>query len=167
MLWESTIPLDWLGLLSAKLDLKARWQDSTVIDPITGNNRVLSVGTLSAGPIFFDVENEYGLEVDFRQDFQAQQVAWGWTILERARQLQFKVNELENYNEGMDVRVFVETTRWYGIKVRVGGENLLNFADTRDRRIYTAERELSPLASRQYRDRTRGVRMDLTLSGNF
>ena len=167
LLGEGTVPLDWMGLTSAKLDIKLRWQDSTVVDPVTGENRVLSIRRLNAGPIFFDIENKYAFKIDYRQDFQVQQVAWGWSLQERGKQLRFKVNELENYNEGMGFRGFIETTRWFGIKTRLTGENLLNYADIRDRRIFTGERDLSPLASRQFRDRTRGVRLLLSFSGNF
>ncbi len=39
---ESTVPLDSLGLTGAQLDFKARWQDSTVVDPVTLEARVLS-----------------------------------------------------------------------------------------------------------------------------
>jgi hypothetical protein len=164
---ESTVPMDWLGLASAKLDIKLRWQDSTVVDPVTGENRELSVGFVSGGPVFFNIENKYGIEIDFRQDFQEQQIAWGWHIGERAKQLRFKVNELEIYNEGMEFRSFIETTRWAGIKIRISGENLLDFADIRDRRIFSGERDLTPLETRQFRDQTRGIRLSLTLSGNF
>jgi hypothetical protein len=167
LLWESTIPMDWLGLKSAKLDIKARWQDSKVTDPVTGQKRILSVGFLSAGPVTFDIENEYGYEFDYRQDFQEHQISWGWTFIERGKQLRFKVNELETYNEGGEFKAFIETTRWFGIKMRILGEDLLNFSDTRNRRIYISERELSPLDSIQFRDRTRGVRLQFTLSGNF
>jgi hypothetical protein len=167
MLWESTIPLNWLGLTDAKLDLKARWQDSTVVDPVTGQDRSLSIGSISGGPVIFDIDNEYAFRIDYRQDFQVQNFAWGWNIWERGKQLQFKVNELEIYNEGIEFRTFIETTRWAGIKIRVSGENLLDFADIRDRTLFTGERDLSPVESRQFRDQTRGVRLSLTLSGNF
>jgi len=165
--FESTVPMDWLGLTAAKLDIKLRWQDSTVVDPVTGENRMLSVGFVSGGPVFFNIENKYGIEIDYRQDFQDQKIAWGWHIGERAKQLRFKVNELEIYNEGMEFRTFVETTRWAEIKIRISGENLLDFADIRDRRIFSGERDLSSLESRQFRDQTRGIRLSLSLSGNF
>ena len=167
MLWESTIPLNWLGLVAAKLDLKARWQDSTVVDPVTGQNRSLSVGSISGGPVFFNIENKYAFEIDYRQDFQAKRFAWGWSFWERGKQLQFKVNELEIYNEGIEFRAFIETTRWAGIKIRVSGENLLDFADIRDRKLFTGDRDLSPVESTQFRDQTRGIRLSLNLSGNF
>ena len=165
--WESTLPLDRIGLPAAKLDLKLRWQDSSVVDPVTGEDRVLSVGSLSAGPVVFEVENEYAYTIDYRQDIQGRQMAWGWGVWERAKQLQFKVNELEVYDEGVEFRVFVEATRWRGVKVRLDAENLLDFADIRDRTIFTGERDVSPLDSRQFRDRTRGLRLQLTISGSF
>jgi hypothetical protein len=166
-LWETALPLDWIGLTAAKLDIKYRWQDSTVTDPVTGEKRKLSFSGVYAGPLLFNVENKYGLEIDYRQDLQSRRIAWGWHIGERAGQLLYKVNEVELYNEGMELNAFIETTRWFGVKTRLTAENLLNFPDTRDRRIYTGERDLSPLETRQYRDRTRGRRVLLSLSGSF
>jgi hypothetical protein len=167
LLAETTLPLNWIGLDEAKLDVKFRWQDSSVIDPVTGAERVLSIESLSGGPVVFDVENRYAYTVDYRQDFSRARVAWGFGVWERARQLRFKVDELEIYDEGTEFRVFVETTRWGNIKVKMGTENILDFADTRERRIFGGERDLTPLETRQYRDRTRGRRLYLTLSGNF
>ena len=167
VLWESTLPLDWAGLNSAKLDIKLRWQDSTVVDPVTAEKRKLSHSGIYAGPVLFNVENEYGIEIDYRQDLQSEQIAWGWHIGERAVQLLYKVNEVERYNEGLEFNTFIETTRWLGIKTRLSGENLLNLADIRDRRIFTSERDLSPLATRQFRERIRGRRLLLSFSGNF
>ena len=167
VLWESTLPLDRLGLTEAKLDFKIRWQDATVTDPVTGADRVLSTTSRSQGPIIFDVENEYAYELDYRQDLQAQRLAWGFSVKERGGQLQFKVNELEIYDEGTEFRAFIETTRWFGIKIRIDAENLVDFADTRERRIFAGERDLTPLASRQFRDRTRGRRLQLSFSGSF
>lgn len=164
---EGTLPLEWLGLTAAKLDFKVRIQDSTVVDPVTGENRSLSIPSLSGGPVTFDIENKYAYTLDFRQDIRSQQWAWGWGLWERGKQLRFKVNELEIYDEGAEFRFFIETTRWFGIKLRLQGENILNFADIRERNIFTGERNLSPIDSRQYRDRTRGARLSITLSGNF
>jgi len=165
--WESSVPLDWLGLREAKLDIKARWQDSTVVDPVTGENRVLSIGSISSGPIMFNIENKYGYEVEYRQDFPAQNFAWGWRLMERAKQYQFKVNELETYNEDMDIHAYIETSRWYGIKMLLGVENILNFREYRHRTKFTGERDLSALDSIEVRERTRGVRLNFTLSGAF
>ncbi len=167
LIWESSVPLDWIYLKAAKLDAKIRWQDSSVIDPVTGKNRVLSIATISAGPIMFDVENKYAYEVNFRQDFQAQKFAWGWKVMERAEQYQFKVNELLIYDENTDIHAYIETSRWFGIKMILGTENIFNFHEDRLRIIYSGERERSPVNTIETRDRTRGFRLNFTVSGSF
>ncbi len=40
---EFTVLLEWLGVQGARLDIKSRWQDSSVTDPVTGKPRILSV----------------------------------------------------------------------------------------------------------------------------
>lgn len=167
LMWESSVPLDWIYLKAAKLDAKIRWQDSSVIDPVTGKNRVFSIATISAGPIMFDVENKYAYEVNFRQDFQAQKFAWGWKVMERAEQYQFKVNELLIYDENTDIHAYIETSRWFGIKMILGTENITNFHEDRLRIIYSGERERSPVNTIETRDRTRGFRLNFTVSGSF
>ena len=63
--------------------------------------------------------------------------------------------------------MFVETTRWFGIKTRLEGSNLLDYNEVRDRYIYKGGREVSPLESRILRERQAGWRVTLFLSGNF
>jgi hypothetical protein len=167
LIWESSVPLDWLAIKSAKLDVKFRWQGSSVTDPVTGENRVLSIAKISAGPIVYNIENEYAYEINFRQDFQSQKMAWGWKLMERAEQYQFKVNELVIYDEDMDIQPYIETTRWFGLKMIFGAENLLNFHEYRSRTLYTGERDLSPRDSTELRDRTRGFRLYFSISGSF
>ena len=166
---ESTMPLDWLGIANAKLDMKVRWQDSSVTDPVTGQSRQLTSEGFFSGPpnIPFNSENEYAVDIVFRQDFQQAKVAWGWDIAEQADRPRFKVNELEVFNEGLETNVFVETTRWFGIKTRLEGSNLLDYNEVRDRYIYKGGREVSPLESRILRERQAGWRVTLFLSGNF
>lgn len=167
--FESTTPLDWLGLKNAKLDIKVRWQDSSVTDPVTGSSRQLTAGGFFSGPtnIRFNNENKYVFDVAFRQDFQPGQFSWGWDIAEQAKRPRFKVNELEVFNEGLEANVFIETTRWYGIKIRFDARNLLNYDESRNRTIYMGEREQSPINSRIIRDRKVGTRFTLTFSSSF
>jgi len=164
---ESTIPLDWLKLEAAKLNIKVRWQDSRVTDPVTNDYRSLSIGTISGGPIIFNIDNRYGYEIDYRQDFQQHHLAWGWMLKARAEQYQYKVDELEIYDEGMDIQAFIETTRWFGVKMQLIAENIANFKNYRDRIIYSGERELSPLQSIETRQQTRGVRLQLLINGSY
>ena len=165
--FESTLPLDRLGLAGARLDAKLRWQDSTVTDPVTGDSRVLSSEAGSSQDISFRNENEYAILLNLRQDLEAAQVAWGLDYRQRAERPLFKVNELEVYDEGTQVNAFIETTRWWGIKIRLTLNNITDVADYRDRTVYEGQRRLSPVAFHEVRRLTNGTRLILGASGAF
>ena len=164
---ESTLPLDAIGLSNARIDFKARWQDSTVVDPVTGSARVLSSEGGHKGDIVFRNENEWAFLADFRQDFEESRVAWGWDLSTRAERPLFKVDELDVYDEETEINVFVETTRWFGLKIRLTGLNILDILQSRNRTVYMGERQLSEVDFRELRDTTNGARILLTLSGTF
>jgi hypothetical protein len=171
IIMETTIPVDWLGVSDARLDIKGRWQDSTVIDPVTGQNRVLSATQIGFGgpPAirFRDNGNEYVFDIAFRQDLEASRIAWGWDIAAQANRPRFKVNELEVFDEGLEFNMFIETTKWFDLKVRLEANNILNYGETRDRTLYSGRRGLSAVSSQILRNRTPGDRLKLILSGNF
>jgi hypothetical protein len=166
---ETTLPLSWLGLTGAKLDSKFRWQDSSVVDPVTGEDRVLTAvsGFRGAPDIKFRQGNKYVLDVSYRQDFEAERIAWGWRMAEQAVRPAFKVNEEELSNEGILASIFVETTRWFGIKARIEGHNLFRYDEVRERTIYSGERGLTPISSYLLRERDVGRRVNLVLTGSF
>ena len=164
---ESTVPMDWTGLRGSKLDWQARWQDSVVTDPVTGEQRVLSdAGAFGTSPSFMN-ENEWALGLFFRQDIEARKVSWGWSFRTRAERPVFRVNEYDLYNEGAEYNVFVETTRWFGIKIRLEGLNVTNHDETRDRTVFAGLRDLSGVDFRELTDAYNGARVVLTLSGSF
>ena len=164
---ESTLPLERFGLKGAKLDTKLRWQDSSVLDPVTGNDRVLTAAGGSSQDVVFRNENRYTVILDFRQDLEAARVAWGWRFAERAERPLFKVNELEIYDEGAQLNAFVETTRWWDLKISLTINNITDVIDTRDRSLYSGERELSPIDRTEIRTLTNGVRVILGFAGDF
>lgn len=164
---ESTLPLHWTGLTGARLKLKARWQDSTVVDPVTGENRVLSDVNSTSESDFFDVENNYIYNIDFRQDFQHSRVAWGFVLQDAAERYRYKVNELEINDDTAELNTFIETTRWYDIKMRIDLENLLDFEEIRERTVYTGERDLSTVRTLELRNQKGGPRIFFTVSGNY
>lgn len=164
---EATIPMDRIGLRAARLDVKGRLQDSTVTDPVTGEPRVLSAKGGHAGPITFQDDNRYALMLGFRQDFDAAQLAWGWNLETRGERPLFKVNELDLYDETHNFDVFVETTRWLGLKIRLTGLNLLDIVEHRDRTLYSGGRGISPVDYVVDQELTNGRRILLTVSGTF
>jgi hypothetical protein len=168
---QSTLPLHWTGLTGARLDLAARWQDSSVTDPVTGEERELTAGGGFEGvptELPFRNENEYAYSVAFRQDFPRAEVAWGWKVSERAKRPRFKVNELDVYREKDPViDLFVETTRWRDIKVSFQVNNLLDLTASRVREIYAGRRGLSAVERREIEAYSLGRRFILALSGSF
>ncbi len=172
---EATLPLDWLKLASARLDLKARKQHSSVTDPVTGEKRVLSGKTGFGGPTIIPFrdesdEYEYVYDVAYRQDFKRARVAWGWDIAERAERILFRVNELDKVDESeLEFNAFAETTRFWGIKIRVEGQNILSLAEERDRTVFAGSRNtaMTNILRHELRSRDKGFRMFLTLSGAF
>jgi hypothetical protein len=168
---ESSFPLERLGLHGAKIDFRALWQDSVVTDPVTGLDRRLSGQGGGTGYRVLATLNEnigYHFRVDYRQDFEEARVAWGWTVADRGSRPLFKVNELDVHNEGTAVDAFVETTRWFGIKIRILMENMVNFKRNRNRILYVGERDLTPVESIIVRDRQHDIsRIALYVNGAF
>jgi hypothetical protein len=167
---ETTIPLDSVGLRDARMDLSGTLQDSTVTDPVTGIKRRLSGQGGQGGYSTLGTRNlnmPYLLSIDFRQDFNASQIAWGWTVAERGNRPLYKVNEFEDHNDGVAFDIFIETTRWFGIKTRFLVENALDFVRRRERTFYEGERSLSPVSGFFDSQRHTGRRFTLYLDGNF
>ncbi len=164
---ESTHDLDWTGLQGARLKLVGRLQDSTVVDPVIGNGRVLSHIGSTFDPTNLELENTFVYSIDFRHDIASERVSWGWALSERDDVQRFRVNELETLTEGYHLNAFIETTRWYGIKITFFAENILDMPDTRTRDRFIGQRGLTPLDTHEFRDQTRGPRVFLTFSGTL
>ena len=164
---ETAIPLERFGLEGAKLEVKTRWQDSTVTDPVTGEDRVLTSEPGSSQDIGLMNENRYALLAEFRQDLDAARIAWGLEYRTRAERPLFKVNEYEVYDEGQQFSAFVETTRFWGVKLSLTVNNITDVSDKRDRLGYVGLRDLSPLEFREFRRLTNGTRLILGASGTF
>ena len=113
------------------------------------------------------VINRYLLRADFRQDLVDERIAWGFTIAERDDRPLFKVDELDIYGEGIAMDAFIETTRWFGVKIRLQGENMLDFTEWRNRTVYEGRRTLSTIDFRENREFLNGRKLTLSISGSF
>jgi hypothetical protein len=110
---------------------------------------------------------KYTAAVDYRQDFEAARVAWGWEVQSRGQRVLYKVNELDIYNEGVELDAFIETTRWFGVKMRLNVADILDTKRDRERTIFLGERGLSGVGRRELTDYSRGTQVTLTVNGNF
>lgn len=164
---ETTLPLAWTGLDGAQITLKGRVQDSTVVDPVTGDDRTLSSEGGFKGDMQFLNENKYAYDIDFRQDLEAARISWGWGIAARSNRMLFRANELDIFDEGNDLSAFIETTRWFGFSMRIEAQNLLNTLNTRERTIYAGERSLTPVLRRELRYGRNSARVNFIVSGSF
>lgn len=116
------LPMDWVGLSNSRLDVRTRWTDSSVTDPVTGESRRLSgIGGIGGPFLYREEDVKLSSEVKFRQDFEVQKVGWGWDLRSRTKRVLFKIDELDTINEEFDVGAFIETTRWFGIKMSLSG----------------------------------------------
>ncbi len=164
---ESTLPLDAVGLDNGRLDIEAIVQDSRVPDPVTGDDRILSANNDDGKPLRLDLETRYAFAINLRQDLDALRLAWGSEVRKRGTRTEFRVNELVRNSDGYEVNLFAETTRWFGLKIRLDGINLLNFEQDRSRTRFTGERDLSPVNVVEHRNITDGRRLIVTVSGTF
>src|SRR5690606_24595434 len=138
-----------------------------VSDPVTGSEREFSGDPADGRPLVFGEDEHYAFAVEFRQDFSDAAVAWGWDVRKRAERTGFKVNELAVYSEGTEVNAFIETTRWFGHKISLTAENLLNMHVLRTRTVYAGLRMLSPVDFIELRDLQDRRRLLLSVTGSF
>ena len=152
---ELTVPLDSLGLLNARLDASGEWQSSRVTDPLTGARRELSD------------ERGWELEATVRQDLQRRKLAWGLTASADDGFSEFGLDELDDRGGRFDIDAFIETRVVDGMRIRLGSENLLRDGASRDRRVFEGQRDTTPLAFREVRDRRSARELFVEVEGVF
>lgn len=153
---QTTMPLDALGLVAARMDLTARWEDSTVVDPVTGIERP------------FSWQRRYRFGTRLRQDLVESGWAWGIETDYADAARSYGADEIDRYQDGIDVEAFIETTRIAGVKVRLLAQNLLDRPFERERLRFDGDRipGIEP-AFREARDLRRDRSILLSVSGTF
>ena len=153
---KGTLPLDAVILSGrSRLDFSGRWEDSSVTDPVTGRDRSLS------GRRKFEVEGE------FRQDLTGEGWAWGLETEYEDARVVYELDEIDINERGIDLGAFVETTRFFGVKVQLIAQNLLDRRFERSRLVFDGARDATDLSFREIRDRRRGRSVLLSISGSF
>ncbi|MEX2498437.1 MAG: TonB-dependent receptor [Wenzhouxiangellaceae bacterium] len=152
---EGALPLHSIGMKQARIDLEARWENSSVTDPVSGADRR------------FSGRRRYALEGELRQDLVGARWAWGIETEYADRSVRFELDELDIDDRGVDVEAFIETTRYFGVKMQLTVQNLLDRQFLRDRTVFDGPRDASPVAFRELRDLRRGRSILLSVSGSF
>jgi len=135
-------------------ELESEFLDSTFLDPITNERRVVSN------------TDSPSILASFRQDLTARRVAWGFSYRAVFDGTFFFADE-ESYNrDGEHWSVFVETARFLGVKTNLefSGIGKQNFF--RGRRFFDPDRS-GVFVESQDISRDRGMFVTLTMSGQF
>lgn len=126
---EATLPLDDIGVKGGQLKFNGGWGGSRVTDPISGERRPL------------DDESDYDWNLDFRQDLPELKLAWGGDYSSGGDIPFYRLDETQTYSFGPgDLDLFIETTYFDGITVRLAADNLGVQEQRLDRRFYTPNR---------------------------
>jgi hypothetical protein len=154
---DAALPLDSVGIKGGILKITADGRDSEVIDPITGQVRRINN------------DLTYRWNIDFRQDLPGLKLAWGGDYTEVGYSEAFRLNEGQRRSAGSgDLDLFVETTRFAGVTVRLGADNIGDQPDYLNRRFFSPNRLPGGVfSSAEFRKSTIGPIYSLSISGAF
>jgi len=141
-------------LPGARLTLDATLQNGEVTDPVTGRQRTVTE------------LRETEVEAEFRQDFPAQQFAWGIRYFKESEFIVFRRSETDTNEEGPFLDVYAETTAIDGLKVKLTAAAIQDSTFLRQRLFFTPTRD-GVATLREQRTRQFGSFLILTLSGTF
>ena len=128
---DISIPLDWI-LNNGLLEVSYNYIDSEHHDLIIQSNRNLSDQT----PIDFSAE--------LRQDLVEHKIAWGINYYHDSENLDYLVDEIENFEGNKRTKIFIESTHFDDYKVQLEVSNLNVAKYTRTRNFFVNDRSGEP-----------------------
>ncbi len=154
---EGVAALDAIGIPNAQLKMEGALQRTRVDDPLTGETRS------------FTAEPDWRYTLDFRQDLPRRRVSWGWDYAAIGERQFFRLDEAQIFDKGEgDLDVFVETTRWGGVTLRFGVDNVFDTVDTNERLFFEGSSRASGVVDRvELRNRRFGQFYTVRVSGTF
>jgi hypothetical protein len=154
--FRATVPLDNLGIPGGRIDASLNGGGSEVTDPITGRTRE------------FSDEFKENWSISYRQDIPSLKISYGFRWSDGGPATAYRFNESSRRSrDDADVSIFVETTAFFGLRIRAGIDDLLPADFARTRLIYTGDRELTPLRLVEQTHSTNGVQPFIRISGKF
>ncbi|MFM7350382.1 MAG: TonB-dependent receptor domain-containing protein [Erythrobacter sp.] len=124
---EAALPLARF-IRGALIEVSADFRDAAFSDPITGVTRQITGLT------------NPDIEIDFRHDLSEARLAWGVTFEPASRTRSFFANEAITDRRGRRITAFAETTRFFGLKMRLEASNLFQTRFPRDRQFFAPDR---------------------------
>jgi len=154
--FRASVPLDTLGASNAKLDVSLSAGGAEVTDPVT------------LRPREFSDEFKESWSINYRQDFPAQKWSYGFRLGGGGPSTAYRFNETSRRSrDDEDFGVWVETSKWFGLRIRAGVDDLFAADFSRTRVIYTGLREASPLGRIEQTHSSNGAQPFIRVSGKF
>ena len=152
-----TALLDNFGIRGARLDLELAAENSSVIDPLTGLDRRLSMGLVSS------------YTVDFRHDIPDTNWAWGGNAVGFRESANFRLNQISHFTENApEVELFLEHKDILGMTIKADVKNLLSSEQRNVRNLFAgSNRAAGTFIGAESRIRTAAPRYGISLSGTF
>ena len=154
----STILLDPVGFIGAKLDIDISVEWTSVRDPLTGERRPIS-----------GINDHWG-SVNLRHDIPHTQMAWGAYVQHQHNTSNYYLTEID---QTLDipwmVGIFVEDKNFLGMTARAGVDNILSVGSrhTEDRIVWNGYRDRTPIAFIERHDELVGPIFHVSLKGTF
>lgn len=150
---EASLPLSAI-IPGGLLEVTGAVRDSRFVDPIT--NRARDVFGLQ----------DYDFDIDFRQDLTSQLFAWGVRFEPGGRFRQFFVDEEIEEVRTQRWTAFIETTRFFGVKMNLEVRNIGGVEFPRERLLFDPDRSGAFVGSETL-ERERGNFVKFTISDQF
>lgn len=142
---QLALPLDRFGLPHARFNGRASWQQSSVIDPLTGEARRFS-GQLANG-----------CGVSFDQDLRDGRWSYGGHHgCNTDDSIQYRIREVRRVETDPDLTFFVQWKPRPELTLRFDAGNASDLERRRTRFVYSGPRDSSPLAFREDRGTRQG-----------
>ena len=135
-----TLPMDKLGIPNARLQARGSWAETSVVDPVTGEERR------------FQGNQPFGCGVSFNHDLQGGKWSYGFDHgcnIDRGKA--FRVREVREFYAEPFVTLYGQWKPATDMTVRLDVGNATDREVGYDRDIYTGPRDVAPLAFRETR----------------
>ncbi|MFC3098525.1 TonB-dependent receptor plug domain-containing protein [Alteraurantiacibacter palmitatis] len=145
-----------VGWQGAQLDARVTAEDSSLIDPVTGEKRR------------FDRNSPFELRLDLRHDVPQTTWAWGLEFRHTTNALAYRVAEVTlDYNVPTFGAAFVENKDVLGLTMRLRVGNLFDGRNVMVRTIYDGPRDTAPVLFTEDRRLKIGQVFNFSVSGSF
>ena len=147
--------LDPMGLKGVQVETEGYYQDFSLTDPLTGEERRRSNGGI------------YRWEIDLRHDIPGTDWAWGFNLNQDREEARFTLNQIDDREVTKPfLFAYLEHKDIFGMTGFIELGNLLGTGDETERLVFSPDRT-GTVIEREFRDRDFGDFLTFGLSGSF